>query len=253
MFYVRNTGRAYIGSSSDTYERFDTHHWLLRNKRHFNAGLQAAIDAGYEIDVIVCPVETSQEALSLEQGILDEFFHSGLLYNRARFVERPRLGVTASEETIRRQRESALGFRHSPETIEKLSELAKARGVPRSTIEAGAAARRGKPLSKEHIAKLVPLRKAAMTAGAREHLRRLNLGIPHSEEDRAKMKAIAVEKFGKAVVIDGITYPTMTDAMKALRIGPQTLRARLSDESGAYPNWRYVTPRENLASNLASS
>jgi group I intron endonuclease len=201
-----STGRVYVGSTGDIAARLTEHSWQLYNRRHHNRHLQKAYNDGRRLSITYHPLSTEENALIAEQTVLDRFAGSGLLYNIALCASAPMRGRKASEETKEKMRRSMTGFRHSEETKKLLSRLAMERGIPRATIEAGAAARKGKRLSPEHIEKVRKASSARMTPEAREHLSHVNRGIKHTAGDVEKMTALTREKFAKPVVAAGKRY-----------------------------------------------
>ena len=107
--------------------------------------------------------------------------------------------------------------------------LAKERGIPRATIEAGAAARVGKKLSPEHIEKVRQSAKERMTPEARSHLSSVNLGIKHTEESIALMKEIKRKNSGRPVTVHGVDYGSIAEAAEANGIDPSLMRWRLKN------------------------
>lgn len=104
-----------------------------------------------------------------------------------------------------------------------------------------AAARRGKSLSPEHVEKVRQTSKERMTPEAREHLRQVNLGIPHSPEDIERMKAIKRQNSGRPVSIEGQTFGSIAEAAEALHISHALVRKRILDPTQRFPAWSYLS------------
>lgn len=182
-------GKAYVGSSVNLRVRLNTHARDLKKGTHANYRLQKAHDKGHRLTVLPIPVEDGLDVCVLEQKLLDEYADSGLLYNIAKDASAPMLGRTMSDEAKEKMRIANTGFRHTPETLVRLSENAKARGMPRSVIEAGIASRVGKSLSPEHIEKVRASSIERMQDPTRRKLSGTSmLGKKHSPETIAKMK-----------------------------------------------------------------
>jgi group I intron endonuclease len=179
-------GKAYVDSSGNLPIRLKQHLRNLESRKHGNWKLQKAFCDGNDLQVTVIPMKDGEDILACEQKLLDSFYDSGTLYNIAKDAVAPNKGMVVSQETREKQRQATLGFRHSPETIARLCEIAKVHGVPRATIEAGAAARLGKKLSAEHIEIVRQTSKERMTPEAREHLRKVNLGTKHTHKRTLK-------------------------------------------------------------------
>jgi len=180
--------KSYVGSSNDLNKRIKDHARELDNNHHANIHLQRSYNAGHQFTIIPIPTAPGVDPVQVEQQLLDEYFDTGLLLNIARDATAPNRGISPSEETREKMRIAMTGFKHSDETRQKLSEIAKERGMPRAVIEAGAASRKGKSLSPEHIEKVRETSKARMTPEARANLSEKNLGIPHTPETIALMK-----------------------------------------------------------------
>lgn len=181
--------KCYVGSSVDLKQRLRAHERLLKADKHHNTHLQNAFNRNKELIVIPIPVNDDVDTLVVEQQLIDELAPTGALFNFAMDVSAPTRGLKQSPESIEKRRQSNAGFKHAPETLVLLSELAKERGMPRSVIEAGAAARVGKKLSPEHIEKVRQTSIERMQdPAARENLSKKNLGIKHTPEAIALMK-----------------------------------------------------------------
>lgn len=81
-------------------------------------------------------------------------------------------GRAPSAKTRAKASASGKGRKHPPETIEKMKRAAKLRGIPRSTIEAGAASRRGKPRVPHRPESKELMRIAAIEREAKKRARR---------------------------------------------------------------------------------
>lgn len=208
--YDFTAAKAYVGSTEDKRHRFKKHDVDLKRNSHHNKHLQEAYNNDHRLEVLFIPVDDGVSVLQCEQALIDQFIDTGTLYNIARDVN------TAG---------GMRGMKHSPETIARLCEIAKVRGVPRATIEAGIAARLGKKLSPEIVRQTS---KERMTPEAREHLRKVNLGTKHTPEDIERMKQIKRANSGRKVTIDGKQYDSIAGACEALNTYPDAIRKRLS-------------------------
>jgi len=182
--------KAYVGSSENLVSRLKEHDKMLRTGTHHNVHLQRAFDKHGSFVVVPIPIGDDSDVRVIEQQLINEFYDDGGLFNIARDTTAPRLGMPVSDESRERMRQAQTGRKHSPETIELLKIRAKERGVPRATIEAGAASRVGKSLTPEHVEKV---RQASIERMQDPERRALSgtamLGKKHSPEAIAKMKA----------------------------------------------------------------
>lgn len=233
-------GKAYVGSSSQLPVRLREHAKQLEGGYHHNWKLQKAFRDGNQLSVNPILLREGEDPVRVEQALLDEFYSDGVLYNLSRDATAAFKGRKHTEESKEKNRLSHMGMRPTAETREILSQRAQQRGVPRSTIEAGVAARRGKPLSDEHRQKVSAASKAAMTPEAREHLRQVNLGIGHTPEDIERMKQIKRERAGQPVCIEGRTFGSYGEAAEALGVKAATVQARVKSSTEKFSNWKRV-------------
>ena len=187
------TDRCYVGSSSDIRKRKTQHMRELNKGLHCAQYLQRSWNKygadAFEFSVLeVCELgEGLKERLMVrEQHWMDKLspcFNtckaamSTLGFKMPReIVERHRQQITGrklSPEHAAVVRNLALGLKRSDETKEKLRQHGIRRGMPAEAIEASVRARKGKPLTPEHIAKFVAS----------------NAGYKHAPEVLEKMKA----------------------------------------------------------------
>ena len=171
-----NNGKSYVGSSINLRKRLMGHKNQLINNTHFNPYLQNCFNKNHEFKVIALPSEKPEDALVLEQLLLDEFIDTGTLFNIARSATASQLGIPLSEE-------------HKM----KLSEIAKAEGRKPSedALAKSIIANRDRIRSPEELKKMSDAGKERMKDPLiREHLSKINLGIKHTPEDILKMKEI---------------------------------------------------------------
>lgn len=187
------TDRCYVGSSSDLRKRRTQHLRDLGKGIHHTTFLQRAwtkhgADAFEFVVIEVCAQSSDLKMVLMarEQYWIDTLkprFNtcsaamSTLGFKMPRdVVERHREQITGrklSPEHADFVRKLALGLKRSDETKEKLRQAGLRRGVPKAAIEASVAARRGKKLTAEHIAKVVAA----------------NAGYKHSPEVLERMRA----------------------------------------------------------------
>lgn len=118
------SGKAYVGSAKNMHRRWSRHLVDLAAGAHHSAKLQRAWDkhgAGEFEFVVLQLVPVLNELVDVEQLWIDRFdaFLAG-------FNSRPKagncLGMKQSAETVAKRLASKSGYRHSPETIEKIRE-----------------------------------------------------------------------------------------------------------------------------------
>lgn len=100
------TGDVYVGSTHDLYTRINKHKTSLSVGQHRNHRLQGAHDTSPEFRVDYCPTNTREEALDLEQSLLDDLRLCDNVLNIAMDARKSGLGVVRSTETREKLREA---------------------------------------------------------------------------------------------------------------------------------------------------
>jgi group I intron endonuclease len=287
IYKIINTvnGKFYVGSTTNTRERFRTHRKRLRNNKHHASHLQAAWLKYGEAAFVFTVIETVPAGESLQEAEdkwLREHVGQPYCYNKSRYSdapmrgikteEHPSFGVPKSEEQRRAISASLKAFyakditnhprfgkRHTEETKEKIRQKKLANPVrvwagkkrPDETKEKISAAQKGKPkkigrrVSEEGKAKI----KANIKAG-RSH--KHWVGRKHTEEAKAKMRKTVFAK------PDGIMFPSLTVALKyygikmptlnrALKSGKPITRGKLAGYVFTYGGTGTATTQNDLA------
>lgn len=199
---------AYIGSTCNLGRRLYDHNRNLERNRHTNWRLQRAFNAGHELRVTPIPVQENVDVLEVEQKLLDKYIDTGLLYNISKEVSAPTLGLKMSQETRDKVSAAMKGRKFTPETIEKMKNASIGRNL-------------GRVLSVEHRAKISSSQ----------------IGKTISEEQKVKLREGKADKM-RSVVVDGVTYPSISEVSRAFGINPGTTHRRI--HSANYPNWVVV-------------
>lgn len=76
-----DSGKFYVGSTSNLNGRINQHKFLLKNNKHFNKNLQLMYNESNEINITIEAARTREDAYILEQKIIDENKDSNLLLN----------------------------------------------------------------------------------------------------------------------------------------------------------------------------
>lgn len=92
------SGRMYIGSTGNAYSRAAFHRSTLDDGTHPVKELQSDYDDSADIRIHYWVTDSKQEALEIEQQLVDHFWETGLLYNTGRNVSKPRLGATITDD-----------------------------------------------------------------------------------------------------------------------------------------------------------
>jgi group I intron endonuclease len=287
IYKIINTvnGKFYVGSTTNTKERFRVHRNRLRKGRHHAKHLQAAWSKYGEQAFVFHVVQTVPNGESLqtaEDAWLAEHVGKEYCYNKSRYSDAPMRGIAKEEhpnfgkpktEAQREAISSALkafyakditnhprfGKRHTKEVKERIRQKKLANptqawlGKERSaeTKEKISQAQKGKPkaagrkVSLEGRAKI----RANIEAG-RSH--KHWLGRQHTEEAKAKMsKAVFVKP-------DGIMFPSLTLVLKyydikmptlnrALKSGKPLMKGKLAGYEFSYGGVNSVPSENDLA------
>ena len=187
-------GKFYIGSTKkqDPYRRWGEHISELSCNKHYNKPLQNSWNKygkeKFEFSIMeefIFPENYSSDYI--HEYILDrELYHINTLsphYNICRETRGGKIGRILSKEEKEKKKTERIGFKHSPESIQKIKE-ARARQViteeHKKNISKKLKGRigiKGRKLSKEHIEAIIKARKNIAT----------ERGYYHSEETKKKI------------------------------------------------------------------
>jgi group I intron endonuclease len=197
VYLVRNlvNGKIYVGKCKGTIkQRWGVHVWYAEKKigNYFHSAISKYGPENFSIEEIA-------RASSMEELSELEKFHIARLgshrpevgYNLTMGGE----GTSPSDELRKRMRDTHLGKKHSPETIEKMRQAKLGKKNPfygkthtEEAREKMGDPSRGKKQSPEHVAK----RSAALMGRPRTMG---FLGKEHSEETKEKLSQAALERF----------------------------------------------------------
>jgi group I intron endonuclease len=155
--------RVYIGSAINLYNRKHTHLTHLKQNKHCNAKLQRFVNKyGIKNIYFECVEFCEKENLiKREQFYIDNL---NPFYNIAK-IAGSTLGAKITKEQseklskLRKGKQNSLGRKYSKETILKMSESAKKRGLHPKFKEASILANTGRKQTKEHRAKVTEKQK----------------------------------------------------------------------------------------------
>lgn len=192
----------YVGSSENMRRRVRAHANDLRRGLHHSPELQRDHDAANgNVEVVMIPTSSAEEARAREQALLNERVHTGTLYNKASDAYASQRGLKnpKSEETKKRLSET---IRSTPALMQKIDTMAQIR--------------RGTSLTDEH---------------------KVNLGEAH----RTSVAAIEARKKNgelrrEAITVNGVVYACAKDAADALGVTCNTVYGRINSPN--FPEWR---------------
>jgi hypothetical protein len=233
--YILNhisSGKFYIGSTVNLYERFHVHLSHLRAGIHKNHQLQSLYDDDQDIHIEFVTTPDRDAAYIIEQSELDLHVGHPDCLNRLNDAinswkpgTMPRNWREATSErnkTLHAGNTYMSGKKHSPETIALMRERALARDP--------SVYRNRPPISEETREKL-------RIANSRERVK----GRVFSDEHRANMRAAQLARSGtasKKVSMNGVVYSNAQRAAEAIRVTRRTIIVRIEDER--FPEYFYL-------------
>lgn len=212
MFHDIDFNRAYIGSSNNLSARWCKHENELIRGVHHNRLLQHAFDNGADFLLSYLLTDSHDEALIIEQSLIDLYYDSGLIYNATRSVVTPTLGIPRSDEA--KSKTSAFYDREGVKAAH--SEM-----VRKSWLddEVRANRLRGLRTTENRECMRDSSRKAWDNPEIRERL------ITHRRSDDHRNKL--AERRSKQVTIDGVEYTSIKIAAERSGINRHTLAWRI--------------------------
>lgn len=259
IYKIINTvnGKFYVGSTTNTSERFRVHRNRLRKGRHHSQHLQAAWNKyGEKIFVfhVIEEVPIGESLQEAEDVWLAEHVGQPYCYNKSKFSDAPWRGVPKEKHpsfgrSVSEQQKLDIsntlkayyaeditnhprfGKKHTPETIAKLSENRKGKGAGEEHYRYGKTlsdevkakigdAQRGKP--KGPGRKVSPEGRAKIRANieaGRSHMHWL--GKKHTEESKLKMSKPVLS------MPDNIVFPSCTATLEHYGLKMPTLTRAL--------------------------
>jgi len=199
------SGMIYIGSSSHVVKRHFRHKQDLKNNAHQNKTVQKLYNQSPDFEFFYYVALDKEHALSIEQQLIDHYKSTGKLINKFLDVRHPNKGGTISNEFKQKLREINLGKTLSENTRSKIG-----------------ASLRGRRHSDE--------RKAYLSSRLKGHKK--------TTVNRDRFIADRQSKFGKKVLIDGVEYPGLGAASRAVGVSIPCIRGRA--KSSKWPTWSFM-------------
>ena len=270
VYEIRNTisGKFYIGSSGNLYERWRTHRTKLRKRTHPNPKLQSSWSKHGESAFAFVKLAEFDCTVAMgiaEEALINELFEDPLCCNLSRWFDSPMRGRTGEESpnyggrlseqqkqvireaTIEQWKTSdpRTGRKHSDETKEKIrtkvhAALAEGRGgrfIPtEETRQKMSEGLKGNTNALGHVRSAEERQAIAERVTGNQNW----LGKSHSEESKAKMGQSV-----KAIAPDGTeTVYSRTTAIKEelgifLPTVQRSVRSGKALSRGPYKGWRF--------------
>jgi predicted GIY-YIG superfamily endonuclease len=199
------SGMVYVGSSSHVVKRHFRHKQDLKNNSHQNKTVQELYNQSPDFEFFYYIALDRDHAMSIEQQLIDHYRSTGKLINKFLDVRHPNKGGSISDDFKRRLREINLGKSLSEETRSKIGQALKGRA---------------------HSAD----RKRALSERLKGHKK--------STEFRDRYILDRQTKFGKRIMVDGVIYPGLRAASRALGVSIPCLKGRSGSDK--WPTWALV-------------
>ena len=119
-FHCQTTGKKYIGVTTRGSHRYANHKWNFHNKKYPQLALYRAMEKyGWE-DFIYGVIEESDNLHEREIYWIDYYNTTREGYNMSTGGDGGTTGYIPTEEQRKRRSEARMGFKHSPESIERM-------------------------------------------------------------------------------------------------------------------------------------
>lgn len=214
-----NSGMLYIGSTDDFQRRKCEHLGSLNKGIHCNRHLQNLYSEDTNIVFDFFPAEDRDAAYRKEQELINENLGTGQLLNVRKTVD------FRTSETNQKIRDSLIGHFVSDESRKKMGESKKGnkfwvgKNHREETKKKLSEAHKGNSYAKGHV----------KTPEGIEKIRQANLGKKLS--DATKFSMSVNSSASKCVMVNGVTYRSLTEAAKSVGVSGDTIRRRcLSDD-----------------------
>lgn len=216
----------YVGSAVNFKKRKARHWNELRKNIHNNGHLQAAWNKYGEqafTFVVIQEVDAQEDLLAAENAWLKECVGKPNCYNIGTDATAPMLGVKGTDHP-------AFGYKHTQETLTKISKTSRERTFTDEVNKRKTAHLHGKPKSAEIRAKI-----SKTLSGAGNP----NYGKPRSDEFKEKVsrKVVMIAPDGEKH-----TYPSILALREATGLKPSTVNNALKHgktmRAGSYKGWK---------------
>lgn len=248
----------YVGSSKDVDKRVKLHWYLLMKGKHISKTFQKLWDESPKFDVRTIRAESRDEAFAVEQAFITENEDNPKMINIGR-------GVYGGDNLTRHPERAAI--------IEKITSswrtLIREMSPEERKMRFGRAGELnpmyGKTHSDEVKAMLSAINKGnryalgavrsieqrkAISDFAKTRTGKANsfYGRTHSEETKRKLSEQLKGRLPptiRAVSINGVTYPSVTEASRTIGVVPATILFRIKSNNPKFKDYFYVTAMPN--------
>lgn len=229
ILHQLSNDRMYIGSTGDLYDRIAHHEQHLEGNKHKNKRLQKAFNEHPHFLLGFIRVDTRDKALEIEQILLDNYMSTGRLMNRAPDVYNSTKGMKLTNEEKDKLRQITI----------KQFESEEARDVQRQIAIKQWQDPEFRKRYEEGMANIDPeiqkARSEKLSRSAKENF--------ESSGVKARFEESWI-KNQKPIVVKGIKYPSINDAVLATGIVRGTITHRIKKQSERFPDYYFVNEEE---------
>jgi len=249
-----DTGKVYIGSSSEITKRLDRHQRELEKGIHHNQKLQDEYDNESSISVELFACDDREHAYAVEEALIDYHYTEGNLLNIGKQSRGgDNLSNNPRKARIVEQIANALRERNRSMSPEERKRKFGRPGILNGMYGRTHTSEVKKTLSETHKGNTYCLgykhgpemrRKISILAKKRIGNKNSFYGKNHSEETKRKL---SIAKRGRKptnankIEIDGVLYESQADAAKALGVSSALITYRLKSSSDKYSGYRVIT------------
>lgn len=231
------TGTFYVGSTGNFNARLSSHKSKLNKGIHDNHIFQRSFSGWHNIQIEYIDFPTLDAARQHEQSLLD--YHAGdPLLSNIGTGSTSLWGNGMPEEYRQNLIESSRRYARQPQNVERVRKMNFER--PREQVLANMAKARAAqgPASEEtrrRMSESWHLR-GGISPETRRKMNEANARREVHFSPTARARQLEVCR--KAIVIEGVFYPSIAAAAKVLGLGESTIRYRLKSENR--PDWNYL-------------
>lgn len=247
-------GRFYIGSSKDVESRWLRHNFDLHNGKHHCIELQSDFNKyGPQAFEYTLLEYCNQELLHCRERVYFDNSDPDMMYNTAYVIgggdlltDHPNREEIIARRTISQNRSISnmtpeqrsekwgrpgptngmYGNTHSPEVRQRLSEASKGNSRAKGAIRSDEQRQLLSELASQRVGELNPF-----------------YGKSHTEESKRLMSIANKGKLPpniREVCIDGISYPSISEASRSLSIPSPTIYYRINSDNPKYSEYKYL-------------
>lgn len=218
--------KIYVGSTEDLYTRVNNHRNRLKAGEHRNKNIQEAFNQDSRFELAFVQTETKEQAIEIEQRMLDIHMSSGRLLNISPNAQIACKGVLLSDQRKDEIRQKTIDQFSSQEARENHSKISK------------------------QLWECPEYRERQKLAIANIDIEQKSTRITESLKDkwqdpdyRSKMEADR-QKRRKPITVDGTQYSSVKEASQIVDIPESTIISRIKNPSAKFAGYLYISKQE---------